>query len=479
MDIGTRLTQLENKMAKLERSSRLSSASVDDAAIEVRDGAGSLRALVGQQADGTTAVNVVNGPVPPTPSAPYTASVLGGIAAAWDGNFTDDQVLPLDFSRVEVHASATAGFTPTSATLQNTIETPQGAVVTISTETPLYVRLVTRNTSGNASDPSAQNGPIAPALVVADDVADGIITGSKLAADAIDGKTITGATLRTAATGQRVVIAPSETVGENAVRLYSGVASEVEPGELIAIVDTDAGHPRPSLILWAPAVEAGTSAGLKLISGGGTENDQGEFFLSTGDGSGANTYLYAYAADGGAGLGQFTVRVEQPGTGTEEVGDFTATADTMDWTDARNKGWTHSSTDTTDVFEVTGQLAAQYGTVSEEGTWSTPTFNAWKQSTNSTYQTVRVSRGAKRARLDGCAMVATAMSSGVQQDAFTIPSGYRPAKAHYFAIPFVTGSTPALLGCRVGADGVVSVWSNATRAVNDLFDFSTLSWPLD
>ncbi|MEU9703100.1 hypothetical protein [Streptomyces sp. NPDC047981] len=207
-DLGTRLTQLENRLNRLERAPRLSSAAIDDTSLVIRDGSGSLRALVGQQPDGTTAVNVVNGPTPPTPAAPYVASVLGGVAAAWDGTFTNDQVLPLDFARVEVHASTTADFDPIAATLMGTIETPQGAVVVITTDTPVYVRLVTRNTSGTASAPSAQNGPIAPALVVADDVADGIITGTKLAADAIDGKVITGATLRTAATGERIVLSP-------------------------------------------------------------------------------------------------------------------------------------------------------------------------------------------------------------------------------------------------------------------------------
>ncbi|MET9436863.1 hypothetical protein [Streptomyces sp. NPDC006551] len=227
MDVGAKLTELDRRLKAIERASRLSSASLDDTALEVRDTTGSLRALVGQQADGTTAVNVVNGPTPPAPSPPYVASVLGGVAAAWDGAFADGAVLPLDFSRVEVHASSTSGFTPTAATLQNTIETPQGAVVTIPTETPLYVRLVTRNTSGTASTASAQNGPIAPALIVADDVADGIITGSKLAADAIDGKIITGATVQTAAAGRRIRLAP-----DGRIYLYSGATTETAPAEI-------------------------------------------------------------------------------------------------------------------------------------------------------------------------------------------------------------------------------------------------------
>ncbi|MFE7547108.1 hypothetical protein [Streptomyces gardneri] len=205
-DLGTEIQRIKARLSAIERSSRLGAAAIDDTSLEVRDDTGSLRALVGQQGDGTTAVNVVNGPIPPAPTAPLVASVIGGVAAEWDGQLVGGAGVPLDFSRVEVHAAATSGFTPSAATLVGTVETAQGAMVVIPTATPIYVRLLTRTTSGTASTPSAENGPIAPALIVADDVADGIITGTKLAADAIDGKTITGAIIRTASTGQRIVM---------------------------------------------------------------------------------------------------------------------------------------------------------------------------------------------------------------------------------------------------------------------------------
>jgi len=342
-DLGTEIQRIKTRLAAVERASRLSSAAIDDTAVEVRDNTGGLRALVGQQGDGTTAVNVVNGPVPATPTTPLVASVIGGVAAEWDGQLVGGAGVPLDFARIEVHAAASSGFTPTSATLVGTVETAQGAIVIIPTATPVYVRLVTRTTSGTASDPSAQNGPIAPAMIVADDVADGIITGTKLAADAIDGKTITGATLRTAATGQRIVIAPSGTPGTNAIQMYSGVASEIEPGELLAAVNNDAGHPRPQLILWSPTVEsAGTSATIRLIGGGGSENDPGEYYVTTGTGSGSETRIQAYAANGGAQLGQWSVLIQQP-TLPEGYGELMLTGDTWNWVDGRGKWFSFSS----------------------------------------------------------------------------------------------------------------------------------------
>ncbi|QIK82982.1 hypothetical protein [Sanguibacter sp. HDW7] len=53
---------------------------------------------------------------------------------------------------------------------------------------------------------AVQAGHIAANAVTADTILAGAITGVKIAADAIDGKTITGATVRTAASGQRVIL---------------------------------------------------------------------------------------------------------------------------------------------------------------------------------------------------------------------------------------------------------------------------------
>jgi hypothetical protein len=224
MDIGAKLAQIEQRLKAIERQSRLGSASIDDTAIEVRDGSGSLRALFGQQSDGTTAVNVVNGSPPPAPTTPTVSAALGGIAVGWDGTFTAGALIPLDWSRVEVHTADLDDFTPLPETLQATIETPQGGIVYIPTTTPLYVRLVARNTSGTASTPTDTVGPYEP-RPISDDIgpggitetliADGAITTPKvyanaittallaagsvdataLKADAITGKTITGGTI--------------------------------------------------------------------------------------------------------------------------------------------------------------------------------------------------------------------------------------------------------------------------------------------
>ncbi|MEW1565824.1 hypothetical protein AB0454_22895 [Streptomyces sp. NPDC093509] len=252
IDVGRELQSLKARLERLERSPRLSHAAIDDTSVEVRDGQGNLRALLGIQGDGTTAVNVVNGAAPPVPSTPTAAPAIGGIAVGWDGKFANNTAIPLDWSRVEVHASATPGFTPTSLTLQATIETAQGGISYVPFFVPAYVCLVARNTSGAASAPTTVIGPyspkpvsgeIGPGEIVSTMINDGAVTTPKLfanavttpklavgsvdataiAVDALTGKiitggTITGALLQTAATGQRITL---NEAGANKILVYS------------------------------------------------------------------------------------------------------------------------------------------------------------------------------------------------------------------------------------------------------------------
>ena len=231
-EVGTRLAALEKQVARLSKGSRLSAASLENTAMQVYDRTGSLRAVLGVQSDGTTAVNVVNGPPPPAPSAPIVASVLGGITVSWDGTFAAGAVLPLDWQRVEVHASIVNNFAPVPATLATTIETPQGATVVVSCDTPVYVRLLARNTSGAASDPSTQAGPTGPSPVVADDVLDGIVTTIKLADDAVTQAKIAAAAVGTTEIADDAVTTPKLIAG--AVQAGKIAADAVQAGNIAA-----------------------------------------------------------------------------------------------------------------------------------------------------------------------------------------------------------------------------------------------------
>ena len=269
MDIGKAIAQLQRDLATLQRSSRLTHASIENTAVQVYDGGGSLRGIIGVQADGTTAVNVVNGAAPPQPSDPVVVSVLGGVTAAWDGTFAGGATMPLDWSRVEVHASAVTGFTPDSSTLQGTIETAQGATVVVPTDVPVYVVLVARNTSGTASTPSAQVGPTGPAPVVASDILDGIVTTVKLADDAVTAAKVAVAAIDSTAIQDAAITAAK--IGAAAVTTGALASAAVTSGAIADDAIT-AGKVAADAIT-AREVAAGSIATAELAAGAVTANE--------------------------------------------------------------------------------------------------------------------------------------------------------------------------------------------------------------
>ncbi|GAA2084416.1 hypothetical protein GCM10009759_03430 [Kitasatospora saccharophila] len=244
-DLARRIAALEAALPELSRASPLAYSSVDDGALTVT-AEGRLRAIIGQQPDGTTAVNVVNGPVPPAPSPPTAAPALGGVRTAWDGRFADGSPSPLDLARVEVHAAPAPDYVPSPATLVTTIDTPQGGIVTVPTSVPVWVALVARSTSGQASAPSG-TATAAPAPVVAEEVlagivgelalADGAVTAAKVAAGAIDAAALADAAVTATKLGEAAVqaaaLAPGAVTGP-AIAADSVTAREIAAGAVTA-----------------------------------------------------------------------------------------------------------------------------------------------------------------------------------------------------------------------------------------------------
>lgn len=241
--LAQRIADLEDSLPELSRSSHLAYSSIDDGALTVTAG-GKVRAVIGQQPDGTTGINVINGPTPPTPSAPTASPALGGVAASWDGTFARGAVCPLDFARVEVHAATRSTFTPSPATLVTTIESPQGGTATVPTGVPVWVVLLARSTSGTASAPSV-SATAAPAKVVADEVlagivdelqlADDAVTAAKVATGAIDSQAIAAAAVTAAKLGQAAVVAgkiASDAVTAGTIAIDAITSREIAAGAI-------------------------------------------------------------------------------------------------------------------------------------------------------------------------------------------------------------------------------------------------------
>lgn len=256
-ELAARIAKLEAAVPELARSSRLAHSSIDDGALTVTS-AGKLRAVIGQQPDGTTAVAIVNGPAPAAPGTPTVTSILGGIAVAWTGDWAKGGTCPANFARVQVHLLPDAKAQPDIRNPHATIESPAGGTVLLGLASydPVTVRLVAVNTSGTPSTPSAPvqgsarrlvGGDVEPKVLTAaqidvDSLRAGILTAGSvtadmLKADAIDGKTIKGVTvtggiLQTAGSGRRVLLTPTDPVdgsGAPSALLYSGATAEQEP----------------------------------------------------------------------------------------------------------------------------------------------------------------------------------------------------------------------------------------------------------
>ncbi|RGD59407.1 hypothetical protein DR950_17845 [Kitasatospora xanthocidica] len=249
--LATRIATLETALLELSRSSRLSHSSIDDGALTVTSG-GRLRAIIGQQPDGTTGITAVNGPVPPAPRAPTAAAALGGVRVTWNGGFADGAVSPLDLAHVEVHASTTALFVPSPTTVVTTIATPQGSTVTVPTTVPVWVALVARTTSGKASKPSG-TATAGPAPVVAQEVLAGIVGELQLADDAV-----TAAKL-----GEAAVVAGKLAV--DAVTAKSLAADSVVAGKLAA--DSVTGRELKAMSVTADKLAANSITADKLAAG--------------------------------------------------------------------------------------------------------------------------------------------------------------------------------------------------------------------
>ncbi|WP_432185388.1 hypothetical protein [Streptomyces tendae] len=263
-DLTSEVARLRQELKEAKRGQRYAhGGSIEDSALEVKDGSGSLRAIVGVQSDGTTAVNIVNGPPPPAPSAPILGSVLGGITVSWNGGFTDGVVAPLDWQRVEVHASTTDGFTASLETLKSTFETPQGGTVVVPCDEPVYVRLIARNTSGTPSEPTAQAGPLGPAPVVATDIVDGIVTTVKLAEGAVTEAKIAADAVGSVALQDSAVLA--ENLADAAVEVGK-IADNAVTGPAIASEAVTAGKLASDSVV-AGNIQAGAVTSAKVAAG--------------------------------------------------------------------------------------------------------------------------------------------------------------------------------------------------------------------
>lgn len=155
--LAARLIRLERQVRTMGTAPQLAYSSIEDGAIEEYTIDDSLVQIIGAQFDGTHMAAPINGPNPPVPTEPIVTDGVDGALVRWDGEWITALFAPMDFARIEIHASTDAGDTfETALTLRNSFESPRGGEVFIPLDTagPWYIAFVARSLSGQVSEPS-------------------------------------------------------------------------------------------------------------------------------------------------------------------------------------------------------------------------------------------------------------------------------------------------------------------------------------
>ena len=103
--LGKELATLKQQVKQLQKG-RLGNASMHGGGLPYYDDEGNLRAIFGDQGDGSWGAGVVSSPPQPTPTAPVVVQVdkYGRASATWDGEVVSGQV-PRVHGRVDVHTA--------------------------------------------------------------------------------------------------------------------------------------------------------------------------------------------------------------------------------------------------------------------------------------------------------------------------------------------------------------------------------------
>lgn len=172
------LYQLASRISALEaglrdRSSQLAHSTIEGGVIIETDELGAVVASYGTQFDGSHMAAEHNGPAPLQPSAPFVEGAPGGIKVRWDGLWLDSGIVPMNFTRVEIHIQKdVVPVGDVATTLYGTIESPRGGELSFTVLPGTYhVVLVARNLSGARGPASVSASGVATAVVSDEDLA--------------------------------------------------------------------------------------------------------------------------------------------------------------------------------------------------------------------------------------------------------------------------------------------------------------------
>lgn len=178
---------------------------------------------------------------PPVPKTPVVTDYLGQVRIFWDGLGSAGESMPGDFKWVEVHLSTSSGFTPSSATLIDTMTTAGYAIMSdLTYDTPYFVKFISVDNIGNKSAASAQ-ATATPTRVSGIDVAALAIATSNLGDGAVTALKIADATITSAKIGTAQILnANIANAAIDDAKISSVSAGKITVGTLIADITVSA-----------------------------------------------------------------------------------------------------------------------------------------------------------------------------------------------------------------------------------------------
>jgi hypothetical protein len=186
----------------------------------------------------TTAVTAADAGTPDTPAAPTVAASLIAVQVTHDLTRAAGGALPDDLDHLEVHAGASAGFTPDTSTRLGKLTANAGMIAAsipavgtfaVTATTTVYVKVIAVDRAGNLSAASTAASSTATLIDTAH-ISD--LTVSKVTAGTLSAAVILAGSIHTAPTGARVEMDSTglrayNSGGTNTVNINSSGAATV------------------------------------------------------------------------------------------------------------------------------------------------------------------------------------------------------------------------------------------------------------
>jgi hypothetical protein len=231
--------------------------------------------LDGTQITGVAALSVT------TPSAPIIPTVkFGVVTVKWDGKDSVGAVIPSQLlANIEVHASTTSGFTPSTSTLVGKIFSANDSCVVadLAYNTTYYFKFIANDKSGNSTSASVQTSAVVKPLVDADLIAAELnsplsvwpfaakaVTAGALADGALDASTVFGTGVITQSAISAGAIGATQ-IAANAITAGKIEANAVTTAKIDALAITAAKIATNAIE--ADKINAGAVTAVKIDSG--------------------------------------------------------------------------------------------------------------------------------------------------------------------------------------------------------------------